>query len=280
MNTLQELRAHIEAAGFESPTANARISAYIESEILNHPNALFKHRVPPLDIIIHAVRSLLASSSSNPSGIPNPNGIPDLLDFATTIEFYRGLALTKLREALTFNGHYHRHGGEGVALSADEEMRLRTHDEEANDLRHIYVEMLLQYCQTDIYYLVMRDPPRSADVTLRLCEYFPALNKMYANAHTSPRLFHFDLDEEEKKLLRERGIDCCRFVRDAVQWAVQRSAVDGQTPAAHLCTPAFAAAFPCPIRLYCLRETMDHYIDAIVRMVHELESMFPRDEVH
>jgi hypothetical protein len=63
-------------------------AAYIERNIINNPKSLFKHRVPPLDIILYAIRCLLARLDAR-----CPRNIPDLLDFATTTEFYRVLTL-------------------------------------------------------------------------------------------------------------------------------------------------------------------------------------------
>jgi hypothetical protein len=153
MNTLQELREYIKAAGVESPAAHAHISgahppprtlaysssaAFIESHILTHPNALFKRRVPPLDIILFALRALLAKPAQD---------IPDVLDFATTIEVYRALALTKIDEALTIHEYYQVNDRLRTALTPADAASLREYQNNAPTLRAVYLNLILQFCQ-------------------------------------------------------------------------------------------------------------------------------------
>ncbi|KAF7362546.1 hypothetical protein MVEN_00602700 [Mycena venus] len=216
--TLQELRAYIKASGFESPAPNhASISAYIETNIIKNPNSLFKHRVPPLDIVLYAIRRLLA-----PPDAPRLRDIPDLLDFVTTIEFYRKLALQKVEEALTIH-RYYQANDDHLTLTDEEVQRLDEYKIEGPDLRSVYIEIVLQYCQWDIYKLWTSDPPSTADATLRLCEYFPQLNDKYrALTGGSPRLFHYDLTDTERDTLSLRGIDSCTFICDSSEWAKVR----------------------------------------------------------
>lgn len=60
------------------------------------------------------------------------------------------------------------------------------------------------------------------DLMIHMNEYFPLLNKNYTQK--SPRLFHFDMSDEENQTLRDTGQDCCRFVRDSHAWAVEHKA--------------------------------------------------------
>jgi len=267
-NTLQELRAYIKASGFESPAPNhASIS---ETNIINNPNSLFKHRVPPLDIVLYAIRRLLAPPDS-----PRLRDVPDLLDFATTIEFYRKLALQRVEEALTIHRYYQANGGNPTTLTDEEVERLVEYKTSGPDLRSVYIEMVLQYCQWDIYHLWTSDPPCVADATLRLCEYFPQLNEVYRNTGAvSPRLFHYDLTDAEREALRVRGVDCCMFVHGSCEWARARQ-LSGQMLANVFQTPEFVVAFPCEVHVSELRKSMDHYMAAVERMVNELQEMFP-----
>ncbi|KAJ6593089.1 hypothetical protein B0H19DRAFT_1089069 [Mycena capillaripes] len=270
-DTLAELRAIIKAAGFESPAANhASISAYIERNILHSSNSLFKTRAPPLDIILFAIRRLLA-----PSDAPRLRDIPDLLDFATTIEFYRGLALQKVQEALTFHQYYQVNDDDDddpATLTEEEVVRLRVYKADDTTLRTLYTEMIMQHCQFDIYHLWTSDPPCATDVTLRLSEYFPDLNPYYEGP--SPRLFHNGLSDTEREDLRERGIDSCKFVSDSCAWACEHK-LPGQTLAKVFQTPEFAAEYPCKIRVSDLRKSMDFYLEAVERMVDGLHEIFP-----
>ncbi|KAJ7350921.1 hypothetical protein DFH08DRAFT_806895 [Mycena albidolilacea] len=275
--TLQELRAHITASGFQSPAPNhASISAYIEKHIIKNSKSLFKERAPPLDIVLYAIRLLLGA----PTDAPRLGDIPDLLDFATTIEFYRKLALQKVDEALTFQRYYQANNDGPTTLTDEEVERLHQYTRDGPEVRTVYIEMILQYCQWDIYHLWTSDPPCPTDVTLRLCEYFPNLNSIYRNkGATSPRLFHYDLTDAEREVLRLRGIDCCTFVSDSCDWASARQTElpghQRQTLANVFQTSEFAEVFPCKIQLATLRGSMDYYMSAVETMVNELQEMFP-----
>jgi hypothetical protein len=211
-------------------------AAYIEKHIIKNSKSLFKERAPPLDIVLYAIRLLLGASTD----APRLGDIPDLLDFATTIEFYRKLALQKVDEALTFQRYYEANNDGHTTLTDEEIERLHQYTRDGPEVRTVYIEMILQYCQwvrlwagftivtstdhwQDIYHLWTSDPPCPTDVTLRLCEYFPNLNGIYRNkGATSPRLFHYDLTDAEREVLRLRGIDSCMFVSDSCDWASAR----------------------------------------------------------
>ncbi|KAJ7252367.1 hypothetical protein B0H12DRAFT_1233900 [Mycena haematopus] len=264
-STLQELRAYITASGLESPSPNhASISAYIETNIIKNPNSLFKNRVPPLDIVLYAIRLLLAA--------PTLREIPDLLDFTTTIEFYRKLALQRVEEALTIQRYMQANdtsnaNDTNATLTEQEVERLEYHKRNGPMLRTIYIEMIFQYCQWDIYHLWMSDPPRPTDVTLRLCEYFPDLNEHYQNSGAkSPRLFHDDLTEAERAKRDERGIECCTFVVDSYEWSQHNRQFPGQAMANIFQTSEFSAKFPCEVELSNLRTTMSFYLGKVEKM--------------
>ncbi|KAJ7229226.1 hypothetical protein C8J57DRAFT_191916 [Mycena rebaudengoi] len=267
--TLKELRAIIKAQGFESPaaTTHAHVS---ETNIINHPNPLFRRHVPPLDIVLYAIRTVLEPADGTAAALRLHERIPDLLDFATTVEFYRQLAVERAREALEDENN-----NPGRLEPVDEEL-LRVHDVSDADLRMLYVELILQYCQFDIYKLWTRAPPSTADVTLRLCEYFPMLNKIYSAKSVSPRLFHFDLADAERERVRQTGLDCAGFVAASCAWA-QEHRVPGRKLEDTFQTPDFAAAFPCEIDLATLRATMAHYMDRVEAMVGDLQAMFPEE---
>lgn len=198
-----------------------------------------------------------------------------MLDFATTIEFYRKLALQRVAEALKIHRYYQANDDGPTKLTDEEVKRLREYQTNDSAVRDVYIEVVLQYCQWDIYHLWTSDPPRAADVALRLCEYFPELNEIYQNASTeSPRLFHYDLTDLECEAVRLRGVDSCRFVSDSCEWA-RASKLPGQTLASVFQTPEFALAFPCDIYPAKLRETMEFYMAAVERMVKGLQEMFP-----
>ncbi|KAJ7856954.1 hypothetical protein B0H14DRAFT_3448156 [Mycena olivaceomarginata] len=235
------------------------------TEISNHPTAPPKHRVPPLDIILYAIRRVLG-----PPDAPCVSDIPDLLDFATSIEFYRALALSKAEEALRFHEYYQTNKRD-AALSKAEAVRLREYQMNDISMRKTYIGIILQYCELVGRHLPPLDerPAAPADLTLRLCEYFPMLNAHYAAACVSPRLFHYDMSATERELLRLRGLECCTFVYDSCAWAAARSG-PGQPLVGMLQTPAFTAAFPCKAPQAALRQTMNYYMDTVEGLVNDL----------
>ncbi|KAK7052233.1 hypothetical protein R3P38DRAFT_2859246 [Favolaschia claudopus] len=273
MNVLQELREHIKAAsGVESPSPNHKsIATYIAANIVNNPNSLFKGRVPPLDIILYAIRRLL--TPTDPYRLQN---VPDLLDLATTVEFWRKLALNRVDEALAIDEYYRgNRPSEHQTLTEEELETLRTFKADGPSERAVYVETVLQFCQFDIYQLWTSDPPCAADVTLRMCEYFPELNDIYRAARAdSPCLFHKDLTGVEREALHVRGIDCCSFVSNSCAWA-SANRLPGQTLAEVFQTPEFLKRFPCAVLPARLRESMDYYLSTVEQMVVELQEILP-----
>ncbi|KAJ6447611.1 hypothetical protein DFH09DRAFT_1353151 [Mycena vulgaris] len=257
-NTLQELRAHIKASGFESPSPkHAVIPAYIETNILKDSGSPIKDRVPPLDIVIYTIRWLLALSNS-----PGMSDVPDLLDLVTTIEFYRELGLRKADEALRI----HQANDDDATKLTDEEVKhLRAHQTNDSALRNMYIKV-------DIYHLRTSDPPRPADLALRLCEYFPDKN----TRAESPRLIHHNLSNQECEAVRLCGGNSRKFVSDSYEWAGVHQ-ITGQTLASVFQTPEFAIAFPCEIHPTTLRKTVEFYMDTVERMVNELQAMFPQN---
>ncbi|KAJ6448878.1 hypothetical protein C8R45DRAFT_1045488 [Mycena sanguinolenta] len=282
-STLQELRAHITGLGLESPSPNhASISAYIETNIINNPNSLFKRRVPPLDIVLYAIRRLFEPPPDAPPDTPRPRlrDVPDLLDFVTTIEFYRKLTLQRAEEALTIHEYYLQTDDRRANLTKQDVKRLKDYKANGDNLRKMYIEIVSQFCLWHIHYLWTSSPPRPADVTLHLCEYFPNLNEYYRNSgKKSPRLFHSDLTDAESRLLDERGKESCEFVVTSCEWAESRlQFFPGQTIANMIQTPEFSEQFPCNIDLSSLRSAMDFFLKAVDGMVNELQEMFPSGE--
>ncbi|KAJ7187717.1 hypothetical protein GGX14DRAFT_580858 [Mycena pura] len=281
-NTLQELRTYIKASECSS-SMHAAIPAYIEKKILNDPGSQFKNRVPPLDIIIYAIKRLLANS---------PIVVPDLLDFTTTVEFYRKLALQKADDALKIHQSYRADDYSATTLTGDEVERLQGYQMNDSTLREIYIELVLNHCQLvchlcrysvlkylnchlpDIYHVRTSDPPRTADLESRLCEYFPEL---YRDARgESSLLFHSDLTQPEREVVRFRGADSFKFLRDSYDWACANQ-ISGQTLESVFQTSEFAIAFPCKIHPPTLRETVELYMETVERMVNELQEMFPQN---
>jgi hypothetical protein len=66
-----------------------------------------------------------------------------------------------------------------------------------------------------MYYLWTASPPSMTDFLIRFNEYFPFFNKSYSN--DSPRLFHFNLNDEEIARLTDTGVKCCDLVEESFE---------------------------------------------------------------
>jgi hypothetical protein len=73
-----------------------------------------------------------------------------------------------------------------------------------------------------MFYLWTANPPSMTDFLIRFNEYFPFLNRSYDN--NSPRLFHFNLTDEEIAHLIDAGEQCCDLVRKSVERAMKSPA--------------------------------------------------------
>jgi hypothetical protein len=166
--------------------------------------------------------------------------VANLLDFATTIEFYRQLALQKMEDALKIQRSYQVNDDGATKLTDEEVKQLRDYRTNGSTLRSIYMDIVLQYCQwvrhlqrcsvlkylnrrlQDIYHICTSDPPRAADLTLRLCQYFPELSETPEKSRAeSPYLFHHNLTDAEREAVRLRGDASSKFVSGLYEWAVE-----------------------------------------------------------
>ncbi|KAJ7720446.1 hypothetical protein B0H16DRAFT_1474434 [Mycena metata] len=252
---VQELRECIRA---EAEALNLFMA---EVNVAIAPKSLFENRLPRLNIIVYAIRFLLAWQDS-----PDFDDVPSLLDFATALEIHQKLMIEKVANSTLT--HHEKLSGENI---------LCWHEYQNSDsnIRAVYTELILQYCEYDIYRLWTSDPPQTADTTLRLCGYFTRLNPLYLKAgRHSSRLFHHHLTGEEEKALHEHGVDCCAFVSDSCDWAITHQ-LPGQTLAEVFQTLQFKAAFPCKVSLSTLRETMDDYMSVVEGMSETLHVLLP-----
>ncbi|KAF7289165.1 hypothetical protein MIND_01377600 [Mycena indigotica] len=266
---LEQLRAHIRATGFNSPVANATISAYIRAHILEHPNKLFTTRAPPLDIILFAINNIFVGR------VPPPiDSIPDLLDLLTSAEFYRKIALEKANEALKLHLKYKDTSPTRTRLTDEEEQQLRGHGERDENLRSIYLELYHQFATYHMYELWTCHPPRPADMIARFCEYYPETPWLHPHTEAlAHRLFCHDLSPAERAECRQRGLDMCKFMTDSSEWAQKN--YPGVLKSLVYQKPEFRAEMPCEVDQ--LRPSLDYYTNTVEAMVNELQDMFQSD---
>jgi len=270
MNTLQELRNYVKSLKVDEYTTSDHkdIYTYIEQKILNQ-DSLFKTRVPPLDLILYAIRNIM-----RPSMVADQ--IPDLLDLLAAVEFYRNVSLGKANDALVYNDWYKAKDERAISLTHEERTDLESQVKMADVLRAIYFNLILQYCQFDVYTLWSHHPDSMTDLILRMSDYFPRLNKNYTTP--TPRLFLHDLSDDENDQLHKTGLGCCRFVRDSYAWAVEHR-LPGQSLVTMLQSEDFAAVFPCPIDQDRLVDSMVYYLEAVESVVRQLEDMFRQQQL-
>lgn len=191
-----------------------------------------KH-VPTLPVIIYSIKNILYPTLAT-------RRIPELLDLLATAEFYRGRTLDCARHALVWDKHYTKtQNPESFPLSDEEKSFLNGLEDEMAELRPIYMRILTMCCHLvsipsivmsyptssacqDMYNLWTSSSPSMTDFLIRFNEYFPFLNRSYDNA--SPRLFHFNLTDEEIAQLIDVGLTCCDFTEETVEWAIESQA--------------------------------------------------------
>lgn len=137
-SAVQELRACIAAETDALDLFMAEVNVAVA------PKLLFGTRLPRLDIIVYAIRFLLARQDS-----PGFEDVPSLLDFATTLEVHRKLMIEKVEEANATLTHHEKLSGENV-LCWDE---YRNSD---SIIRAVYTELISQYCAYVSYLLCTR----------------------------------------------------------------------------------------------------------------------------
>ena len=156
--------------------------------------------------------------------------IPELLDLLATAEFYRGRTLDQARAALTWNDYYSTNPP-SVLLTNEETEFIHHLESQMADLRPIYIMILTKCCHLvstpsiaarptsslcqDMYNLWTTNPPSVTNFLIRFNEYFPFLNQSYDNH--SPRLFHYNLTNNELAHLADTGLKCCDFAIESAR---------------------------------------------------------------
>lgn len=70
-----------------------------------------------------------------------------------------------------------------------------------------------------MYLLWTEDPPSMTNFLIRFNQYFPSINRSYHNS--SPRLFHFNLTDQEMTQLINTAAECCKFTELTLQTAIE-----------------------------------------------------------
>ncbi|KAJ7651130.1 hypothetical protein FB45DRAFT_1018482 [Roridomyces roridus] len=225
------------------------LPSYLASHILEHLNPILS-RPSGLNIVISAIQKILG-----PTDKIHYKLIPDLLDFLTILELCHRL---KLKGAV------------------DEAREPRHEDEEwlqsvqTGKFRQLFIEIVLKYCELDMYRLWTQDPPIPSLATQRLREYFP-VSCSEADGHTvaSPRLFHSDLSGSEREEIYSRGTKCRRFIYDSIAWADAHGG-RGESLATIFQSAEFQTRYPCEVDIGCLRQAVGFYVKVVQDSIDKL----------
>ncbi|KAG5335752.1 hypothetical protein C0989_000464 [Termitomyces sp. Mn162] len=213
VDPLHKLRDLIASVGDvdQTPRHNHKeIYQYIEREILSPKSSIIK-QVPPLQVVIYAINNILYPTLVT-------RRIPQLLDLLATVEFYRKRTLASSLEATIWNEYYEVQNENTVyRLSEEDGTYLKRLESDSISMRTMYITLVSECCQLDMYLLLTAKPPSMTDFLIRFNEYFPRLNKQHQSK--SPRLFWSDLSSQEIVQLSNLGADCCSQVQEIVSWA-------------------------------------------------------------
>ncbi|ESK93688.1 hypothetical protein Moror_1505 [Moniliophthora roreri MCA 2997] len=206
-------------------------------------------KTPPLELISYAIRDMMYPTFISPSRAP------DLLDLIATAESYRMRAVEKADTAREFNNYYStRRATEIDILTAEElDVVLLTEEEQiildkvianAPETRQKYVDLVLGYCQLDIYHLCTTC---SEDIGPRMEKYFG--NESFIH------------NPEEGRQFAMAAKKITLMMHD---WAVvQNSGVGG------------VRNRPCPVEVEGLLSATEVYLQHVEEQIQSLEAIFP-----
>ncbi|KAJ7600681.1 hypothetical protein C8J56DRAFT_910962 [Mycena floridula] len=184
--------------------------------------------------------------------------IPDLLDMLCCIDVMYKEAIKQAKRALMFS---RAKSPPRLPESLDSAV------EQFESIRSIYISSLLGYSKLHIHNLWFRTSP--AHVLIYLNQYFPP------KTMHSPRLFHHDLDDNEKQDLEDAEEDCRLFIAQSYELAEERAKSQGQPLHLVLSNEECRQKFPCPIDLETLTNRTTTYLSCVETLVNLLEHLFP-----
>lgn len=229
-----------------------------------HP---FSSKIPPADVLIYAITDILRPDIEY-------EALPMLLDLLSSLEAQRKLALETAEKIVVFHDFYKNIGQLESSPQADhvEQLRQLTTMRRGSDaLRDNYIYLIRNYCLT-IIYKTWTAPYAGhdvvADTLVQLNALFPGLNTEFPLA-ASPRRFHADISDDERKLINDDGDDCYQFIDNSISW-LQQQAPNGLTDAdfSHLrASNEFTLAFPPSIDDDALVQHTEEYMQPVRQII-------------
>lgn len=114
--------------------------AILDSALLHHGGQL-RDRIPPLDIVVYTLKSILYP--------PSPKLVSELLHLVSIVEHYRIEVTRKASEALVFNTYYKNNPDPQSQLLDRKVEEYYTHLTDTQDtLRKIFMEIVVECCIT------------------------------------------------------------------------------------------------------------------------------------
>jgi len=255
------------------------IYSYIEDHVLSDPPS--KRTVPPLDVIIYAVRNILYPTFLH-------SDIPALLSLFSIVEQYRLRAVELARNASVWSNYY-KASKEDLkdGLTRDEEKVLNRLMKESRiqAQRHVYRTLILQCCQLDIYHLWHGQYPC---IPFRLRDYF--YDETRQGASQTLKLFRRDLSDKEQEDLHATGQACLKLFQDVSTWLADRAAAfrarelseDDALEESELFSyrQDFTSAFPNPVQETALMASIEWYLDKVQTDINAMKIIFPAQSLN
>jgi len=114
--------------------------AILDSALLHH-GGQFRDRIPPLDIVIFTLKSILY--------LPGQKLVSELLHLISMVEYYRIEVTRKASRVLVFNTYYKENPGPKYQLLDEKVEEFYTHLTDTQDtLRTMFMEIVVECCVT------------------------------------------------------------------------------------------------------------------------------------
>ncbi|THU85053.1 hypothetical protein K435DRAFT_394657 [Dendrothele bispora CBS 962.96] len=188
------------------------VYTFVEKNVL--PTGEIQDKVPPLQIFTYEVRKILYPDLLY-------DQIPNLLDLLANVDRYRAFIIEKAEQAVAFDRFYKHLHTDTLGLTEKEIKDLEEYSIHAEEMRGVYIAIVTQFCELDIYQLWMTTGKLSV-VWPRLTEYFPMIGDKKGKRVEPSRDFLLDLSAGEQEQLRKAGEECYDYLELSSDLAANR----------------------------------------------------------
>ncbi|KIM45197.1 hypothetical protein M413DRAFT_441878 [Hebeloma cylindrosporum] len=253
MDPLARLSAELQAHEFSSDSEGnhaKKILGILDNALLHHEGQL-RDRIPPLDLVIYTLKTILY--------LPSPQFLSELLHLVSIVEYYRTEVTQKASKALVFNTYYKENPDQPYQLLDEKTEEYYTHLTNTQDsLRKIFMEIVVECCVKDLKRLWIANS--NTDFWVRWNEYFSIFTK--AEGTKLSHSFHHDLSSEEISGLYEASCVMAGFMESTMCWAGNEGG-RGQSIQATFDTSAFRDRFAQPELSERITNLVDYYISYV-----------------